>query len=283
MFSGYGGLDLAVETVTGAEPAWFCEYGPAPSKVLAHHWPDVPNHRDVTSIDWGRVEPVDILTAGYPCQPFSKAGNREGTHDERHLWPFVHNAIRLLRPRLVVLENVTGHLSLGFDRVLADLAEIGFDAEWATLRASDIGAPHHRDRLFVLAYPCGERREAQQLTRRPAQEITRYHDREHILSWARCAADLANQLGPRVAAWALLHGEPPLPTVETVEYRDVDLFGHRFPEVRHGINTEFVEWMMGLPAGWVTGVGLSRNEQLRVLGNGVCPPQAVAALRGIMA
>lgn len=280
LFSGYGGLDLAVEVVTGATPAWFCEWDDAPAKVLAHHWPGVPNHRDVTAIDWRTVEPVDILTAGYPCQPFSYAGHRKGTHDERHLWPHVHAAIRTLRPRVVMLENVTGHLGLGFDRVLADLAEIGFNAEWTTLRASDVGAPHHRDRLFILAYPDGERPQAERFAGRPAQEVAGDHDRERALSWARGAADLANQLGPQVAAWALLHGEPPLPTVETVTYRDPELFGHRFPEVRHGINPAFVEWLMGLPPGWATApeIGLTRAQQLKALGNGVVPQQAHAAL-----
>lgn len=284
LFSGYGGLDRAVEAVTGAQPAWFCEWDDAPSRVLAHHWPGVPNHRDVTTIDWREIEPVDIITAGYPCQPFSKAGQRKGTNDERHLWPHVHAAIRALRPRIVCLENVTGHLGLGFDRVLSDLAEIGFNAEWTTLRASDVGAPHHRDRLFILAYPHGERPQTQRLARRPTPQIAWDHNRERALSWARRAPDLANQLGPQVAAWALIHGEPPPPTVETVEYRDPELFGHRFPEASHGINPEFVEWLMGLPAGWVTSpeIGLTRAQQLKALGNGVMPTQAAAALAELL-
>ena len=284
LFSGYGGLDLAVEAVTGATPAWFCEFDTAPSKVLAHHWPDVPNHRDVTQINWEEIEPVDILTAGYPCQPFSKAGHRQGTNDERHLWPHVHTAIRTLRPHLIMLENVPGHLGLGFDRVLADLTEIRFNAEWTTLRASDIGAPHHRDRLFILAYPDGERPQTQRFTRRPTPEVPRDHHRERALSWARRAADIANQLGPQAAAWALNHGDPPLPTVETVEYRHPELFGHRFPEARHTLNPAFAEWLMGLPAGWVTNpeIGLTRAQQLKALGNGVVPQQAQAALTHLL-
>ena len=119
LFSGYGGLDMAVEAVfPDARPAWFCEWDDAPSKILAHHWPDVPNYRDVTAVDWSAVEPVDIITGGYPCQPFSAAGRRKGTDDDRHLWPYVREAVRVLRPRYVVLENVAGHRSLGFDRVL---------------------------------------------------------------------------------------------------------------------------------------------------------------------
>ena len=159
LFSGAGGLDMAVEAVFGATTAWHCELNPAASKVLAHRFPSVPNLGDITTIGkhpkvgWDYVEPVDILCGGYPCQPFSTAGQRKGTADERHLWPYFAEAIRGLRPRFVVLENVAGHRSMGFDSVLADLAAIGYDAQWCSLRASDVGAPHRRERLFVLAHP----------------------------------------------------------------------------------------------------------------------------------
>ncbi len=149
--SGIGGLDLAVEAHYRATTAWFCEVEPAPSKVLAARWPGVPNHGDLTAADWANVEPVDIGTAGYPCQPFSTAGKRQGTEDERHLWPAVRDAVGVLRPRKLVLENVRGHLSSGFDAVLADLAGLGFDAEWGVFRSTDVGAPHQRARLFVVA------------------------------------------------------------------------------------------------------------------------------------
>ena len=132
---------MAVEAVTGATPAWFVEFDKAPSKILAHHWPDVPNYGDVTKINWETMPPVDILTGGYPCQPFSQAGQRKGTNDDRHLWPYVREAIRVLRPRFTILENVAGHRSLGFDRVLGDMAEDGLHVRWTSIRASDVGAP----------------------------------------------------------------------------------------------------------------------------------------------
>lgn len=153
LFSGYGGLDLGVQAVLGGDVAWHVEYDKAPSRILDHHWPDVPNYGDVTALDFTTVEPVDILTGGYPCQPFSHAGKRKGTDDDRHLWPHVLRAIRELGPRLVILENVRGHLTLGFDTVLADLADLGWSAEWGLVRASDAGAPHQRARLFIVAYP----------------------------------------------------------------------------------------------------------------------------------
>jgi DNA (cytosine-5)-methyltransferase 1 len=141
---------MAVEYVFSAQPVWHAENNPAASKVLAERWPGVPNHNDLTGTDWTAVEPVDILTAGYPCQPFSAAGRRKGEADERHLWPHVREAIRRIRPRYTVLENVAGHRSLGFDRVLGDLAEDGMHVCWTSLRAADIGAPHGRERLFIL-------------------------------------------------------------------------------------------------------------------------------------
>lgn len=150
--TGYGGLDMAVQHVFGGSLAWVADNDPGASRILAHHFP-VPNLGDLTAVDWHAVEPVDILTGGYPCQPFSSAGKRKGTKDARHIWPHIARALGVLRPRLAVFENVAGHLSLGFDTVLGDLAALGFDAEWRCVRASDIGAAHQRNRLFFLAWP----------------------------------------------------------------------------------------------------------------------------------
>lgn len=149
LFSGIGGLDLGLERA-GMTVAWQSEIDPYASRVLAKHWPTVPNLGDITTIDWSTVEPVDLICGGYPCQPFSNYGVRRGEHDPRHLWPWVADAIRVLRPRFALLENVAGHLSLGFGRVLGDLAEIGFDAEWDILPAGVFGAPHIRDRVFIV-------------------------------------------------------------------------------------------------------------------------------------
>jgi len=152
LFTGYGGLDIAV----GGELAWYAEIEPAACQVLAHHYPNVTNLGDITKINWADVEPVDIITGGYPCQPFSHAGNRKGKNDERHLWPNVFDAIRAIRPRYAILENVSGHRTLGFTDVLADLAEVGLSCEWGTFRASDVGAPHRRERIFIIAHAEGK-------------------------------------------------------------------------------------------------------------------------------
>jgi DNA (cytosine-5)-methyltransferase 1 len=181
LFSGYGGLDLAVSKVTGATVAWHCEWEDAPSKVLEANFPGVPNYRDVSQVDWHSVEPVDILTGGFPCQDLSLAGKRAGLQEGTRsgLWSEFHKAIDILRPSLVVIENVRGLLSAKADSgleygpeimdqargggavlralgaVLGDLADIGYDARWRGLRASDAGAPHQRFRVFITAYPAG--------------------------------------------------------------------------------------------------------------------------------
>lgn len=149
--SGYGGLDLAVEAATGAQTVAFAEFEAPAASIFERHWPGVPNLHDIWQIDWTDLGPIDIFTAGYPCQPFSHAGKRQGEHDDRHLWPAIREGIRAVRPGLVVLENVAGHLSLGFDAVLGDLAEARYCVRWTCLRAADVGAPHGRKRLFIVA------------------------------------------------------------------------------------------------------------------------------------
>jgi DNA (cytosine-5)-methyltransferase 1 len=136
----------------GLEPdlRWYSEIDKDACKVIARHT-NAPNLGDVKLIDWSKVEPVDILTVGYPCQGESLAGKRKGADDDRWIWPWIADAIRVLRPRIVLAENVAAHLTLGFPRVLGDLASLGFDVEWTTLRASDVGACHQRDRIFWAA------------------------------------------------------------------------------------------------------------------------------------
>jgi len=150
LFSGIGGIDLGLERA-GMRCVWQSEIDPYASRVLAKHWPDTPNLGDIRDIDWATVERTDVVAGGYPCQPFSIAGRHKGTDDPKHLWPHFANCLRALRPRYAILENVSNHLTLGFGHVLADLAEIGYDTRWDCLPAAAVGAPHLRDRLFVIA------------------------------------------------------------------------------------------------------------------------------------
>lgn len=158
LFSGIGGLDLGLEQTGGFEVVWQSEIEPYPCAVLKHHWPDVPNHGDITKIDWSQVEPVDVLCGGFPCQDVSLAGKRAGVKDGTRsgLWSEFKFAISCLRPRYVLIENVPGLISVdagaGFARVLSDLAEVGYDAEWACVSAADVGAPQKRERVFIVAH-----------------------------------------------------------------------------------------------------------------------------------
>ncbi|WP_371593196.1 DNA cytosine methyltransferase [Streptomyces virginiae] len=310
--TGYGGLDMAVQNVLGGTPAWVSDNDSGASRILAHHYPRVSNLGDLTTVDWQQVEPVDVVCGGYPCQPFSSAGKRKGVADDRHIWPHIARALGVLRPRYAVFENVAGHLSLGFATVLADLAALGFDARWACVRASDIGAPHQRNRLFLVAtaadpphlghqrggaprggrlgladhgpaaaHASGEGRTlgqvephgpqrppAERSDREPAADTDSRGQREAVRDLRQGQPDPDwGHYGPAVQRWEAILGRPaPRPT---------DPLGR--------LNPPLVEWLMGLPEGHVTDVaGLSRNAQLKALGNGVVPQQAAAALHALM-
>ena len=153
LFSGIGGLDLGLERA-GMDVIWQSEIDPYGCRVLKKHWPEVVNHGNIKEINWGDVVRPDIICGGYPCQPFSTAGKRNGADDPRHLWPWVREAISVLRPRYAILENVRGHVSLGLDIVLREMASIGYDAEWQIVSAASVGAPHRRDRVIIVAYSC---------------------------------------------------------------------------------------------------------------------------------
>lgn len=151
--SGYGGLDLAVMAVTGARLAWTAEIDQYAAGVLAHQWPGVPNLGDVTALDWAAVPPVDLVSAGWPCQDISYAGPGAGiTEGTRSgLWLTIADGVRHLRPAYIFLENVAALRTRGLAKVLGDLAALGYDTQWLCLRAADAGAPHRRDRLLILA------------------------------------------------------------------------------------------------------------------------------------
>lgn len=335
--SGYGGLDLAVEAVFDADTVAHCEWEEAPSKVLAARWPGVPNLHDVKTADWGSVQ-AEILSAGYPCQPFSAAGRRKGTDDPRHLWPHVAEAIRRVRPRLVVLENVAGHRSLGFGDVLGDLAAMRYVGSWVSLRASDVGACHGRERVFILARDAdrlawsptgafsgrpvpmdgpGPVERALGSDRLPDAADTTCSRRAGINAGigggaARSGRERVTGRGARRPSAADPDSFPvrlepvaepgsgsPAESGHTVRWgkygagvrRHERILGRVAPNPSEPapkggrrLSPRFVEWMQMLPEGWVTDVpGLTRDEQLTALGNGVVPPQAIEAQRRLLA
>ncbi|AOE44546.1 DNA methylase [Gordonia phage Jumbo] len=160
--TGVGALDIAVRRSLhkkgiDTEFVAFVENDPNCSKVLRHHYPNVPNLGDLKSVgNWDDYQHVRVITAGFPCQPFSVAGNRLGENDDRYLWPFIETAIRTIRPDYIFLENVAGFRSQGFGGVAASLAANGYVFRWHSVRAADIGAPHKRDRVFIVARPAAD-------------------------------------------------------------------------------------------------------------------------------
>lgn len=317
--SGYGGLEMGLITAVGGTVAWHAELEPAPAKILAHHWPEVPNLGDITAVDWFWVEPVDWLAAGFPCQPASAAGQRKGMDDERWLWDAVAGAISGVRPRRVLLENVPGLLTVdggrAFERVICDLAALGYVGRYGVIRASDAGAPHARARWFLIAADADSERsdraglhaedQRRELQRRRVDRVlvgapdtddrpgggqrTRAHSQQGSQAAPDTYSDGLTRIGRQLAEqcdadrcdgedvawgayesairrWELVTGRTaPRPT-------EPGRTGER-------LSPRFVEWLMGLPAGWVTDVpDLTRNQQLKALGNGAVPQQAALAI-----
>jgi DNA (cytosine-5)-methyltransferase 1 len=342
LFSGYGGLDLAVEEVFDARTIWFSEINEPVARVFAHHWPDAPNLGDITAIDWSTVEPVDVICGGFPCQDVSTVGKMAGLAPGTRsgLWAHMATAIEALQPEWVVIENVRGLLSAPAIRatpegddderrrnpatttpgdatlrdlepdpwglgdqparplralgaVLGDLADLRYNARWIGLPASAIGAPHPRFRVFVLARrsvphpariglregwrdsgsgtraarhdraePSGDRPRDAARPAFPGGDVR--VDRGVLRRWGRYAV--------AIARWERLTGCPaPAPAVLT-------------EDVGPRPAPAFVEWLMGLPAEWVTApaLGLTQAQQLTALGNGVVPRQATAALSRLL-
>jgi len=387
MCTGYGGLDLGVlAAFNGGRLAWCADPDPHVTQILSARFPGVPNLGDIRSVSWAAVEPIDVLTAGFPCQDISAAGRRAGIENGARsgLWSDIVAAVRVLRPALLVVENVAAlrWKQGGLHRVLGDLAAAGYDTLWRSLRASDVGAAHRRERVFLLAWP--QHAAHPDRTRRLVQR----HQRTEAARWSHvarpdpAAADTdglrreelhpSNATGRGVAAGrsapaadasgvghrdrrpssgrripaaavaagapagrperlapdaagdgrheglpgpARLEGRPHAalsrhapdrpagrrrrvtgatrPASSTVDWsvysaairRWEQLFGRAAPHPteigQHGgpvLAPTFVEWLQGLPPGWITDLPLPRTAQLRALGNGVVPQQAARAV-----
>lgn len=269
--SGFGGLDLAIAQVLNVETVWHAENDLNAAKVLVHHWPDVPNHGDITAMDWTALEPVDALTAGFPCQPVSQAGQQMGVADERWLFDVIAEGISrmVVRPRMLFIENVRGLLSAdGGDtmaRVVHGLARLGYVGSWRTLRASDVGACHRRGRVFIVA---------RQAAPHSSSAVGRGPQFSSLAAPPRRATESRER--PRQRAWG---------PFELAIRQHERTFGRSAPKPTDDagwIDPLFVEWMMGLPEGWVTDVDIPRSAQLRILGNGVVPAQGAAAYANLL-
>ena len=181
LFSGIGGFDLAAEWM-GWDNVFHCEWNEFGQKVLKHYWPQAESFTDITKTDFTKYYgTVDIITGGFPCQPYSFAGKRKGKEDERHLWPEMCRAIREISPRFVVGENVRGLLNwnggLVFEEVCAELESYGYQVAPVIIPACAVGAPHRRERIWFVAYADGtEQRNHRRTDNSEAEKVRRKNE-----------------------------------------------------------------------------------------------------------
>ncbi|WP_229927513.1 DNA cytosine methyltransferase [Kitasatospora indigofera] len=322
--SGYGGLEMAVAGPLGGLVVVGAEADPHAAAVFAHHHPGVPNLGDITTTDWYHVRDwyaPDAVIAGFPCKDISNAGPREGIRGKRSgIWKNVAEAVRVLQPRIVLLENVAAICARGLGVVAGDLAALGYDTRWTCLRAGDpeVGAPHPRDRWFALAYPAAQDTdlaawrerwtpasgEAQSRWARPdaggrsGVPLPRPSGGLRLLptpaarDWKSGASNLlgrnsrplnevaVNTLGhiqSPDAQWIALDGTDYRPAIrrwEAVTGRPAPCPTEPGTRGNRRLSPRFAEWLMGLPDGHVTGLGLPRKWELTIIGNGVVPQQA---------
>lgn len=196
LFSGIGGFSLGLERTGGFQTVAFCEIDPFCRRVLAKHWPEVKQYEDVRTLDAPTLRrdgiAVDVIAGGFPCQDVSSAGKRAGIAGERSgLWSEFARLIGEIRPAYAVVENVSDLRARGFGTVLGDLAAIGYDADWECIPARAVGAPHRRDRIWIVAHPnSGRQQERTQLDGRPTQAAAdRNTRRPHVDGLGNALAD----------------------------------------------------------------------------------------------
>lgn len=273
--TGYGGLDHAtLAAFGGGQVAWAADPDPHVTTLLEKRLPGVPNLGDIRAVDWSTVRPVDVLTAGFPCQDISAAGRRAGIkHGTRSgLFFDVIRAIHTLQPSMVVIENVAAlrWRGGGLDIVLTELHHAGYDCLWTSLRASDIGAPHRRERIFLLAWP---RPPTTTHTLRPATGTAHQSLPLSAVPAAPTGANTDIVWGPY---------EPAIRRWETILGRAAPSPVEPGRAGRPRLAPRFVEWLMGLHDGYVTDLDIPRTAQLRILGNGVVPHQATHAISALV-
>ena len=184
LFSGLGGFSLGLEATGGFETVAFCDIEKFSRKVLKKHWPNVKQYKDIKELTYEQIKedtlaPIDIVTGGYPCQPFSIAGSQRGEKDTRHLWPDMFRIVKECKPTWVIGENVSGHIKLGLDTVLQDLESEGYSVRAFSISASSVGANHQRERVWIIAHS--------------NMENTRQHGRRIESTWD------TESIGPRTS------------------------------------------------------------------------------------
>ena len=272
LFSGIGGLDLAAE-MAGFVTVGQCEWADYPTKVLERHWPDVPRWRDIRTLNAESfyektgLRTVDVISGGFPCQPFSRAGKRGGTGDDRYLWPEMCRVIRELRPAWVIGENVPGLVDLALDQVLADLEGIGYESQSFIVPACGVDAPHLRYRVAIVANAHGDKLGVERTQEDAAGAPGQGPDHGRGAAGASAGKPVENTSGSAGMADGLragVYGADTDTDGDGLQRRlqqeilcggGYDGLLRSFLEVtplgRIGqMNPEYLEWLMGYPIGW---------------------------------
>jgi DNA (cytosine-5)-methyltransferase 1 len=259
LFSGIGGFSLGLERA-GMKTVAFCEVDKKCQQVLKKHWPGVPIFDDVTTLKGADIEEtVDVICGGFPCQDISLAGKGAGLEGKRSgLWSEFKRLIEEIKPKYAIIENVSALRSRGLDQVLREISEIGYDAEWHCITASSVGAPHRRDRIWILAYPNSAGR------RESNQEMERGSSKQSDSSSVQSSQDVSNANVTRLERWL----------------SDGIASSQGWEESSDGCTTErSVRWRRGRNGEWTSEPSVGRVvdgfpgrvDRLKQLGNAVVP------------
>lgn len=290
LFSGIGGLDLAAEWA-GFQSVGQCEWADYPTKVLEQHWPDVPRWRDIRTLTgedfYARtgLRTVDIISGGFPCQPFSSAGKRRGREDDRYLWPEMLRVVQEIRPTWVIGENVAGIINMALDQVLSDLEGIAYSCQAFIIPACAVDAPHRRDQCAILAHANGADGERPIILKDQAGRPKPPDIRLDVSDPHKIRRDVRGFEGKGIyrAEQARYEADPSREDVSDVYDRSRPLRRTAEPGMGGG-PYGLSRWLDGVRAGWADGTweagipriatGVSnRVSRLQCLGNAVVPQQ----------
>lgn len=283
LFSGIGGFALAAQMAGGYETVGFCEIEPYCQKVLAKNFPDTPIHGDVKTLNGNEYGTIDIITAGYPCQPFSAAGQRKGAEDDRHLWPEIKRIVKTNRPSWILCENVAGHITLGLDEVLFDLETEGYTARPLVIPACAVDAAHRRDRVWIIANSrevgCGHGSDYRE--ERHIQDNKNRDAKKGESEWEgrKCGSSETRQ---NVANSGCARSEKRMAESTGCDQRNTGIVDDESPACIGQANGERMEtWLPEPPVGRVANGIPRRVDRLRGLGNGIVPQVAAKILQAI--